>query len=580
MWQTCIVLILQSFILLPLLTFSSQICNHHDKIALLQFMNEFNINPSSSHMYDDVGTSHPKTKSWNVTKDCCVWDGVICDTNSGHVVGLDLSCSQLTGIIRSNSSLFHLSRLKTLNLAYNSFYPSYISSNWANFSSLKLLNLSHTGFVGEVPIEFSRLSQLVSLDLTNPKLVGSDIDMFTMMGLPYSFEGLKFPHFDKITKNLTKLKQLHLNGVFVNSSIPQNIANLSYLTSLQLYNCSLQGKFPFKIMKIPHLVTLIIESNPNLRVYPSLFNNLSSSLKVVDFAYTNFSGRLVKYEHESQPLLTKFSVKGCNLFGTIPLWVWNTSEAILLDDNHFSGKLPSKIKAENLKFLKKLGLSDNLLKGIIPSWLFNLPSLIELELGGNQLSGVNSSSLYPSSKMQILNLSNNQLEGKNMLEFVAKYDKLETLIISHNHLSGQLPKTLASLSLLEYLDLSFNNLTGSFPPQLFRLVKNLRYFNVSENKLVGRIPPQFGDFSGSSFAGNEGLCGPPLSRPCRILNDHTNLTTTLSKQHDDDFYDIITRISLWKIVLIGFGFGIIVGFLAGGYMLYTLKTTLVFKNSL
>ncbi|KAK3227280.1 hypothetical protein Dsin_007142 [Dipteronia sinensis] len=53
----------------------------------------------------------------------CSWDGVTCDMVTGQVTGLDLSCSWLYvyGIIPSNSSLFLLSHLQKLDLAFNDF---------------------------------------------------------------------------------------------------------------------------------------------------------------------------------------------------------------------------------------------------------------------------------------------------------------------------------------------------------------------------------------------------------------------------------------------------------------------------
>ncbi|XLR29850.1 hypothetical protein S83_057750, partial [Arachis hypogaea] len=56
------------------------------------------------------------------------WDGVTCDTTSGHVIGLDLSCSMLEGQFHPNSTLFHLTHLQQLNLAFNYFSNSPIYS--------------------------------------------------------------------------------------------------------------------------------------------------------------------------------------------------------------------------------------------------------------------------------------------------------------------------------------------------------------------------------------------------------------------------------------------------------------------
>jgi hypothetical protein len=52
------------------------------------------------------------------------------------------------------------------------------------------LNLTHSGFAGQVPLEISHLSKLVSLDISNKHL---------------SLETISF---DKIVQNLTKLRVL------------------------------------------------------------------------------------------------------------------------------------------------------------------------------------------------------------------------------------------------------------------------------------------------------------------------------------------------------------------------------------
>ena len=60
-----------------------------------------------------------------------------------------------------------------------------------------------------------------------------------------------------------------------------------------------------------------------------------------------------------------------------------------------------------------------------------------------------------------------------------------------NHLSGEIPQVLTSLTFLSWLNLSYNNLTG-------------------------RIPEgnQFFSFPYSSFEGNAGLCGSQVPKQC------------------------------------------------------------------
>lgn len=99
-------------------------------------------------------------------------------------------------------------------------------------------------------------------------------------------------------------------------------------------------------------------------------------------------------------------------------------------------------------------------------------------------------------------------------------------------------------------------------------------FNVSENQLTGPIPQgsQFNTFPVNSYGGNPGLCGEPLPAACREgdVPDHQP-GTPVSQQEANNFVDIITNISMWKINMLGFGIGTILGFIAGGSMLFTVR---------
>lgn len=93
------------------------VCDPKQSLALLQFKNAFSHN---SYEYGSDGTS-----TWNESTDCCSWDGVECDEEGeGHVVGLHLGSSFLSGTLHPNSTLFTLSHLQTFNLSNNHFSGS------------------------------------------------------------------------------------------------------------------------------------------------------------------------------------------------------------------------------------------------------------------------------------------------------------------------------------------------------------------------------------------------------------------------------------------------------------------------
>ncbi|KHN13650.1 Phytosulfokine receptor 1 [Glycine soja] len=98
-------------------------------------------------------------------------------------------------------------------------------------------------------------------------------------------------------------------------------------------------------------------------------------------------------------------------------------------------------------------------------------------------------------------------------------------------LSGSIPSSLGKLLNLEALDLSLNSLSGKIPQQLAQL-SFLSYFSVSFNNLSGPTPQtkQFATFQGSSFEGNQGLCGNQLFKKCE---EHTGLPFTVPTSDGD-----------------------------------------------
>ncbi|CAO2163215.1 unnamed protein product [Urochloa humidicola] len=69
--------------------------------------------------------------------------------------------------------------------------------------------------------------------------------------------------------------------------------------------------------------------------------------------------------------------------------------------------------------------------------------------------------------------------------------QLESLDLSYNQLTGEIPPSMAAMSFLEVLKLSYNHLSGQIPQS-----------------------DQFLTFPNTSFLWNDGLCGKPLTRLC------------------------------------------------------------------
>ncbi|KAK3429735.1 hypothetical protein EUGRSUZ_E01224 [Eucalyptus grandis] len=110
------------------------------------------------------------------------------------------------------------------------------------------------------------------------------------------------------------------------------------------------------------------------------------------------------------------------------------------------------------------------------------------------------------------------------------------------------PTRSVNLTKLESLNLSWNNLTGEIPQQLAQLTF-LSSFDVSHNQLWGPIPrrSQFDTFGTRSFAMNKGLCGSSLPNKCTKVGNKLPLPPSLFEEKNEDSpFDFYC-----KVVLIG-----------------------------
>ncbi|XP_020415145.1 receptor like protein 30-like [Prunus persica] len=481
--------------------------------ALLQFKESFAINKSVSA--DPL--AYPKVSFWTREGDgnrsnCCSWDGVECDEDFGHVVGLDLRSSCLYGSINSSNTLFRLVHLQRLDLSDNHFNFSQIPSRFGHdLSSLTYLNLSYSLFSGQIPSEISKLSKLSTLDLSfnGPK--------FDAYGIPLK---LTKANMRSLVQNLTTIKQLHLNWVEMYFTVPDILVNASSLTSLQLRDCELNGEFPVGIFHLPNLEVLDVNGNSNLTGYFPNFNK-SNVFKKLNVGATNFSGMLPASMGNLHSL-NFLDISWCHFYPLIPSSLGNLTQLNYLDmisfndipnnnstgqlvseyslswiasltnlyslslwANKFRGKFPSFVA--NLTQLSFLQLGGNEITGQIPSWLMNLTQLTTLYLVGNNLSGAIPRSLFQLQNLEILDLSSNSLSGQVEFDQFSQPKKLKELRLAYNKLSLQIITNLsATVPQLELLDLTSCNLTEF--PEFLKYQSELRFLQLSDNNIQGQIP--------------------------------------------------------------------------------------------
>ncbi|GMN70596.1 hypothetical protein TIFTF001_039645 [Ficus carica] len=195
---------------------------------------------------------------------------------------------------------------------------------------------------------------------------------------------------------------------------------------------------------------------------------------------------------------------------------------------------------------------SNTMAGGIPSSIGNCSGLAVLDLSGNNLSDNIPSSMGQRRSLQILHLSSNKLVGEFTPSF-KNLSSLETLDLENNmflenQFNGSIPTSLGDLKAM----------TEGPVPQTLASLSYLQYLNLLENNFSGKIPynGQISTFDASSFVGNPGLCGVPLSVNCPGDKDYLDASGNVNKERrsDDSFIDQWFYLS----VELGFASGILV----------------------
>lgn len=290
-----------------------------------------------------------------------------------HVVSFVHKFYSLNGVLPRE--LINLPYLQTIDFAYNYLggkIPSELGSTrlqsisllgnrlsgeipgeLGNITTLTYLNLEANNFSGTIPSDLGKLVNLQALILSSNRLTGM---------LPASFAELR------------SLTDFRISDNNFSGSIPNFIQNWRQLSKLEMIGTGLQGPIPSNI---------------------SLLHNLS------DVRISEISGPAQRFPPLDNAIgLLTVVLRGCNISGEIPAYIWQRRDLQLLDVsfNKLVGEISNDIVGRSLRYVF---LTGNMLSGAIPNTLLIEGATIDLSYNNFTWQGPDRPTCQPNMNLYI-----------------------------------------------------------------------------------------------------------------------------------------------------------------------------------
>jgi Leucine-rich repeat (LRR) protein len=412
---------------------------------------------------------------------------------------------------------FKLREIRLTNVKIGPKFPAWLQTQ----NKLSIIWIDNVGILDTISHGlWKSCPNVISWTLTGNKLHGQ---------VPYFQFHPSAYYFDLSSNNLegplplfrSNLSFLLLQNNMFSGPIPENISELlPKLSVLDLSSNSITGRIPHSIGMLKELSVLVLRNNSLSGSVPSSMQYLKS-LELISLSQNHLEGEL-PFFFRNYRNLEILGLGGNKFSGKLPAWIGESFSHLLrlsLRSNLFHGNIPPQLCL--LSRLQFLDLAHNDFSGAIPQCLGNFSYYGNSHHGDGEemlLVSKGREYVYGSSSIRIfqsIDLSNNNLSGE-IPDNVTSSSTLVSMNLSINHLSGRIPKNIGNLHMLESLDLSMNDLFGPIPEGLSTLTF-LSHLNLSFNNLSGKIPTgnQLQTLNDSSiYEGNSLLCGPPLTTKC------------------------------------------------------------------
>ena len=189
---------------------------------------------------------------------------------------------------------------------------------------------------------------------------------------------------------LKDLEELNLKGNLVTGTIPQEVANLDKLSTIDLTNNQISGLLP-QWWGSFSLSNILLAQN---RLTGVFFNNIYSphlqSVREVRLENNKLVGTLDGTTIMQMQKIETISLSQNDISGLIPgfqLGSLSTLKFLYLDNNELVGPLPSQLAQTGKSSLEELWVQSNSLSGTVPASYVRFDKLHDFFIDGNKLTG-------------------------------------------------------------------------------------------------------------------------------------------------------------------------------------------------
>ena len=176
-----------------------------------------------------------------------------------------------------------------------------------------------------------------------------------------------------------------------------------------------------------------------------------------------------------------------------------TITSINLPNEGLSATLPTELGL--LTDLEELNLKGNLIAGTIPKEVANnLEKLYSIDLSNNQVSG-SLPQWWGSFSLTKMMLSQNRLSGEFFHNIYSPHlQSLQEVRLEDNKLAGTIDgNTIMQMQNIETISLSQNDITGLIPGYQLGSLNKLKFLYLDKNNLVGPLPSQLAQVGKSTL---------------------------------------------------------------------------------